>query len=137
MVALELKLTKKVASDKEGARPPLPRIAVGRIPAVEPRRFHAMSVEIGLMTTLEVVRVVLRWRRTEDRQNHTTNKCRGRIRARNARNLTGKSRMSAYKERVAETERVKERTRAGEGSVENVREWNADGGSTCGRIWRK
>ena len=32
MVSLEMKLTMKVTSDKEGAEPPLPRIAVERTP---------------------------------------------------------------------------------------------------------
>ena len=32
----ELKLTKKVTADKEGAGPPLLRIVVGRAPEVEP-----------------------------------------------------------------------------------------------------
>ena len=41
MVAPELKLTKKVTADKEGAGPPLPRIVVERAPEVEPRRFYA------------------------------------------------------------------------------------------------
>ena len=35
-VAPELKLTKKVTADKEGAGPPLPRIVVERAPEVEP-----------------------------------------------------------------------------------------------------
>ena len=43
MVAPELKLTKEVAADKEGAGPPLPRIVVERAPEVEPRRFYVLS----------------------------------------------------------------------------------------------
>ena len=39
MVAPELKLTKKVTADKEGAGPPLPRIVVERI--------HVLSADIG------------------------------------------------------------------------------------------
>ena len=38
MVAPELKLTREVTGDKEGAGPPLPRIVVERAPEVEPRR---------------------------------------------------------------------------------------------------
>ena len=45
MVAPELKLTKKVTADKEGAGPLLPRIAVERTP-VEPRRFYVLSADI-------------------------------------------------------------------------------------------
>ena len=46
MVAPELKLTKKVTTDKEGAGPPMPRIVVERAPEVEPRRFHVLSADI-------------------------------------------------------------------------------------------
>ena len=46
MMALELGLTKKVASAKEGAGPPLPSIAVETIPDVEPRRFYVLSADI-------------------------------------------------------------------------------------------
>ena len=46
MVAPELKLTKKVTADKEGAGPPLPRIMVERAPEVEPRRFYVLSADI-------------------------------------------------------------------------------------------
>ena len=60
MVAPELKLTKTVTADKEGAGPPLPRIVVERAPEIEPRRFYVL---------LEVVRVVLRSHRMEEQQN--------------------------------------------------------------------
>ena len=46
IVAPELKLTKKVTTDKEGAKPPLPRIVVERAPEVEPRRFYVLSADI-------------------------------------------------------------------------------------------
>ena len=46
MLAPELKLTKKVTADKEGAGPPLPRIVVERAPEVEPRRFYVLSADI-------------------------------------------------------------------------------------------
>ena len=47
MVAPELKWTKKVTADKEGAGdPPLPRIVVERAPEVEPRRFYVLSADI-------------------------------------------------------------------------------------------
>ena len=45
-MAPELKLTKKVTADKEGAGPPLPRIVVERTPEVEPRRFYVLSADI-------------------------------------------------------------------------------------------
>ena len=46
MVAPELKLTKKVTADREGAGPPLPRIVVERTPEFEPRRFYVLSADI-------------------------------------------------------------------------------------------
>ena len=38
IMAPELKLTKKITADQEGAGPPLPRNVVERTPEVEPRR---------------------------------------------------------------------------------------------------
>ena len=44
-VAPELKLTKRVAADKEVAGPPLPRIVVERAREVKPRIFHVLSAD--------------------------------------------------------------------------------------------
>ena len=46
MLAPELKMTKKVEADREGAGPPLPRIVVERAPEVEPRRFYVLCADI-------------------------------------------------------------------------------------------
>ena len=46
MVAPEVKLTKKVTADKEGAGPPLPKVVVERISETEPRRFCVSSVDV-------------------------------------------------------------------------------------------
>ena len=48
MLAPELTLTKKVTVDKGGAEPPFPKLAVGRTPEVEPRRFYVLSADIEL-----------------------------------------------------------------------------------------
>ena len=45
-MAPELKLTKKVTADKEGAGPPLPGIVVEGAPEVEARRFYVLSGDI-------------------------------------------------------------------------------------------
>ena len=45
-MAREVKLTKKVTADKEGAGRPLPRIVAERIVEAEPRRFHVLSADI-------------------------------------------------------------------------------------------
>ena len=103
-LAPELKRTKKVTADREGAGPPLRRIAAERIPEAEPRRFYVLSGDIGA-------------------HGHTggclgcaapashDNECRERIGTIIERTLTGKARMNAYKDSFAETERVKERKR--------------------------
>ena len=96
MVAPELKLTKKVTADK-GAGHPLPRIVVERAPEAEPRRFCALSADI-------------------EAHGHTGG-CPGCAALAShgkiiERTLTGKARMNAYKDRIAETERVKERKKS-------------------------
>ena len=65
MVAPELRLTKKVTADKQGAGPPLPRIGVERNPDST-----SCLRTLRLDVTLEVVQVVLRLHRMEERQNH-------------------------------------------------------------------
>ena len=67
MVALELKLTKQVTADKEGAGPPLPRIVVGIISKVEPRRFYMLSAGIDAhgLVTLEAAQDEQRISRTD------------------------------------------------------------------------
>ena len=64
------------------------------------------------------------WHRMEERPNHTTVECRERVRTIVGRTLTGRARMNAYKDKIAETERVKERKRArverGAGDVPRV-----------------
>ena len=111
MVAPELKLTKQVTSDK-GAETPLPRIAVGRIPEVEPRRFYVLSADIEARGHTGgcpgCAALVSHGRATKPHNNE----CRERIGTIIDRALTGKARMNAYKDRVDETERVKERKRA-------------------------
>ena len=46
IVAQEVRLTKKVAADKEGAGLPLLKVVVERIPESEPRRFYVLSAGI-------------------------------------------------------------------------------------------
>ena len=112
MVAPELELTKKVTADKEGAGRPLPRIVVERASEVEPRIFYVLPADIeahghtggcaGFAALASHGRAI---------KPHN-NECRERIRTISERTLTGKARMNAYKDRIAETERVKERKRA-------------------------
>ena len=112
MVPPELKLTKKVTADKEGAGPPLPRIVVERAPEVEPRRFYVLSADIQANGQIGgcpgCASLASHGRATKPHNDE----CRERIRTIIGRTLTGKTRMNAYKHRIAETERVKERKRA-------------------------
>ena len=112
MVAPELKLTKKVTADKEGAGPPLPRIVVERAPEVDPRRFHVVSANIeahGHTGGCPGCAALAWYGKATKPQN---DEYRERIRTIIGRTLTGKARMNAYTDRNAETERVKERKRA-------------------------
>ena len=107
MVARELKLTKKVTADKEGAGPPLPRIVVETAPEVQPRRFHVLSADIeahGHTGGCPGCAALASHRRATKTHN---DECRERIRTIIERTLTGKARRNAYQDTIAETERVK------------------------------
>ena len=95
MVSPELKLTEKVTSDKEGAGPSLPRIAVERLPEVEPRRFYVLSADIeahGHTGGCPGCAALASHGRAIKPHN---NECRERIRTMAERTLTGKARMNA------------------------------------------
>ena len=68
MEAPELKLTKKVTADKEGAGPLLPRIVVERAAEAEPRRFYVLS---ALADTLEAAQDAQLLHRMENRRSYT------------------------------------------------------------------
>ena len=112
MVVPELKLTKKVTADKEGAGPPLPRIVVERAPEVEPRRFYVISSDIEAHGHTGGCPGCAALASHGKATKPHIDECRERIRTIIERTLTGKARMNAYKDRIAETERVKERKRA-------------------------
>ena len=108
----KLKLTVKVTADKEGAGPPLPRIVVKRTPEVEPRRFYVLSAEIephGHTGGCPGCAALASHGRATKPHN---DECRERISTIIERILTGEGRMDAYKDRIDETERVKERKKA-------------------------
>ena len=60
----------------------------------------------------------------EERQNHTPMNAESESEKIIERTLTGKARMSAYKDRIAETERVKERRRARVGRDQEMCLWS-------------
>ena len=110
MVAPELRLAKKVTADKEGVGPPLPRIVVERASEAEPRRFYVL-LSADLETHGQTggcpgcAALASHGKATKPHNEE----CRERIRTIIERTLTGKARMNAYTDRIAETERVKER----------------------------
>ena len=108
MVALELKLSKNVTAGKEGAGPPLPRIVVERIPQAAPRRSQVLSADVEAHGHTGVSPGCAALASLGRAMKPHNNECRERIRTIIGRTLTGKVRMSAYKDRVAETERLKE-----------------------------
>ena len=87
-------------------------MVVGRAPEVEPRRFHVLSAEIeahGQTGGCPGCAALASYVKATKPHN---DECRERIRTIIERTLTGKARMNAYKDRIAETERVNERKRA-------------------------
>ena len=104
---------------KEGAGLSLPRIVVERTPEVEPRRFYVLSADIeahGHTGGCPGCAALASHGRATKPHNE---KCRERIRTIIERTLTGKARMNVYRDRIAETERVKEIVRgAGDVPVE-------------------
>ena len=127
VVAPDEKLLKKVIADKEGAGLPLPRIVVERTPKAEPRRCYVLSADIEAHShtggSLGCAGLTSHGRAIKPHNDEY----RERITTIIERTLTGRAKMNAYKDRIAETQRTKERRWA------RV----ADGGSTCGRIWRR
>ena len=112
MVAPELKLTKKVTADEEGAGPPLPRIVVERAPEAENRRFYVLSADKEAHGhTGDCPGCAALASQGKATKPHN-DECSERIRTIIERTLTGKARMNACKDRIAETEQVKERKRA-------------------------
>ena len=114
---------------------PLPRIVVERAPEVV---FSAGIETHGHTGGCPGCAALASHGRATKPQN---NECRERNRTIFERTLTGKARMNAYKDRIAETEQVKERKRArverGAGDVPmESGKCGADGGSMCGRTWR-
>ena len=70
MVAPELKLTKKVTVDKEGADPHCQGLWLRERPRLSLEDSAFCLLTLRLTDTLEVVRVVLRLHRMEERQNN-------------------------------------------------------------------
>ena len=109
MVAPELKLTKKVAADKEGAGPPhcrglwlkerqrLNPEDSTRCPDIEAHGHTGGSPGCAALPS--------HGKATKPHNDE----CRERVGTIIERTLTGEARMNAYKDRIAETERVKER----------------------------
>ena len=98
-----------------------------RISETEPRRFYVLSADIeahGQTGGCPGCAALASHGRAIKLHN---DECRERVRTIIERTLTGRARMNAYKDRIAETERLKEKKKARE----------TDGGSTDGRIRRE
>ena len=111
-MALVLEWTKKVTLSKEGAILPMPRKAVEIIPEVEPKSFYVLSADIeahGHTGGCPGCAALASHGRATEPNN---DECRERFRTIIERTLMGKARMIACKDRIDETERVKERKRA-------------------------
>ena len=82
---------------------------VERAPEVEPRRFYVLSADIEAHGHTGGCPgcAALAWHGRATKPHD--DECRERIRTIIGRTLTGKARMNAYKDRIAETERFKER----------------------------
>ena len=99
MVAPELKLTKKVTADEEGAAPPLPRIVVEGIREADPRRFYVLSADIGAHGHTEGCLACAALASHGRASKPHNNKCRERIRMIILRTVTGKrQRVNAYRD---------------------------------------
>ena len=87
----------------------MPRIVVEIIPEVEPRRLCVFSADIEARGhSGDCLRSAALASHGSATKPHN-NECRERVRMIIERTLTGEARMNAYKDRVAKTERVKER----------------------------
>ena len=102
----------RIEADEEGAGSPLPRIVVERAPEVEPRRFYVLSADTEAHGHTGgcpgCAALASHGRATKPHNDEYLE----RIRTITERPLTGKARMNAHKDRIDETERVKERKRA-------------------------
>ena len=111
MVAPELKLT-KVTADKKERDNNCQGLWLKEPPEVEPRRFYVLSADTeahGHTGGRPGCAALASHGKATKPHN---DECREIIRTIIERTLTGEGRMAAYKDRNAETERVKERKRA-------------------------
>ena len=102
----------------------MPLIVVERAPEVEPRRFYVLSADIEAHGhtggCLGCAALVSHGRATKPHSDE----CRERTRTIIETTLTGKARMNAYKDRIAESERVKERKEFELSEVQEMCLWN-------------
>ena len=127
MVAPELTLTKKKYIKKKEAGLPLPRLAVERIPQVEPRRFHVLSAGIearGHTGSCLGCAVLASHGRASKLHNKD---CREKTRTIIETTLTGMARKNAQIDRAAERLKARKRARVERGAWNVPMElWNED-----------
>ena len=111
MVAPELKLAKKVTADKEERDHHCQGLWLKERQRLNPEDSTFCLRTLKLTDTLEAAQAAQRLHRMGKRQSHIMTNAESETII--ERTLTGKARMNAYKDRIAETQRVKERKRAG------------------------
>ena len=112
MVITDTRLTKKVIADEDGMGLLLPRILVENSQEVERRRFYVLFADIEahehIGGCLGFAFIASHGKATKPREDEF----RERVGMIIGRTLTGQARMETYKDRIGETQRVKERKRA-------------------------
>ena len=108
----ETRLAKKFITDEEGAGLPMSRMLVEKPPEVERRRLNVLSADIEAHGHIgccpEYAFLVSRGEATEPREDDF----RERVGTIIERTSTGEGRMETCKDRIAETERAREKKRA-------------------------
>ena len=112
MVAPELKLMKKVTAGKEGAGPRCQGLWFKERQRLNPEDSTSGLRTLKLTDTLEAAQAVHALASHGKATKPHNDECRQRIRTIIERTLTRKARTTAYKDRIAETERVEEGKRA-------------------------
>ena len=112
MMITEIRLTKKTIADEEGTALLLPRVVIEKSLDFERRRFCVLSSNVEahghIGSCPGYALLTSHGKATKPRKDEL----RKRVRTIIERSLTGEARMDTYKDRITETERVRERNRA-------------------------
>ena len=112
MVLTETRLTKKFITDEGGAGLLLPRTVTEKPPEVERRRFSVLSADVEAHGHIGSCPGYALLVPQGTAAKPSKDEFRERVGTIIERTLTGEARMDTYKDKIAETERVRERKRA-------------------------